>query len=42
MAGLALVSNLWVYPDDVAAIRDHAEKLAKRRERAARRGLGAV
>ena len=41
-AGLAPVSNLWVHPDDVAAIRAHAEKLAKRRERAARRGLGAV
>jgi hypothetical protein len=32
-AGLAPVTNLWVHPDDVAAIRDHAEKLSKRRNR---------
>ena len=41
-AGLVPVTNFWVHPDDVAAIREHSEKLAKRRERAARRGLGAV
>ena len=40
-AGLTQVSNLWVHPDDVAEIREHAAKLAKRRERAVRRGLGA-
>ena len=37
-AGLVPVSTLWVHTDDVAVIREHAAKLAKMRERAARRG----
>jgi hypothetical protein len=32
-AGLVLVGNLWVHPDDVAQIRELAHKLARRRER---------
>jgi hypothetical protein len=32
-AGLVPVTNLWAHPDDVQAIRDHAAKLARRRER---------
>lgn len=32
-AGLKLVRNLWAHPDDVSSIRDHAAKLARRRER---------
>lgn len=36
-AGLVPVTNLWAHPEDVEAIRDHAAKLARRRERAAKR-----
>ena len=35
-AGLVSLRNVWVHPDDVAAMREHAAKLAKRRERAAK------
>ncbi len=35
-AGLKEVRSLWAHPDDHAAIRAHAAKLAKRRERAAK------
>jgi hypothetical protein len=33
--GLKEVRNLWCHPDDEVAIREHAEKLARRRARAA-------
>lgn len=36
-AGLVPVTNLWAHPDDVKAIREHAAKLARKRERAAKR-----
>lgn len=36
-AGLVPVTNLWAHPEDVEAIREHAAKLARRRERAAKR-----
>ncbi len=36
-AGLVPVTNLWAHPDDVEPIREHAAKLARRRERAAKR-----
>jgi hypothetical protein len=32
-AGLVPVTNLWVHPEDVQPIREHAGKLAKRRKR---------
>lgn len=32
-AGLVSLKNVWVHPDDVAAMREHAAKLARRRER---------
>lgn len=35
-AGLVRVC-VWLHPDDAAALREHAAKLAKRRERSARR-----
>jgi hypothetical protein len=35
--GLKEVRNLWCHPDDEAAIREHAEKLARRRDRKARK-----
>lgn len=35
-AGLVPVTNLWAHPDDVQPIREHAAKLAKRRERSSR------
>ena len=30
-AGLKQIRNLWAHPDDEAAIREHAEKLARKR-----------
>jgi hypothetical protein len=36
-AGLVSLKNVWVHPDDVAAMREHAEKLARRRLRVAKR-----
>lgn len=32
-AGLVPVTNLWCHPDDVEPIREHAAKLARKRER---------
>jgi hypothetical protein len=37
-AGLVSLRNVWVHPDDVAAMREHAGKLARRRTRLAKRG----
>jgi hypothetical protein len=37
-AGLVEVRNLWVHPDDVEAIRQHARDLAEKR--AARKAAG--
>lgn len=36
-AGRVPVTNLWAHPDDVQAIREHAAKLARKRERNAKR-----
>jgi hypothetical protein len=36
-AGLVALRNVWVHPDDVAAMREHAAKLARRREKLAKR-----
>ena len=36
-AGLLSLKNVWVHPDDVRAMREHAAKLARRRERLAKR-----
>jgi hypothetical protein len=36
-AGLVSLKNVWVHPDDVPEMREHAAKLARRRERAAKR-----
>jgi hypothetical protein len=36
-AGLVPVTQLWCHPDDVQPIRDYAAKLARKRERDARR-----
>lgn len=36
-AGLVPVTNLWAHPDDVQAIREAAAKLARKREREARK-----
>lgn len=36
-AGLVPVTNLWAHPEDVQAIRGHAAKLARKRERNAKR-----
>ena len=33
-AGLVSLKSLWVHPDDVAEMREHAAKLARRRARA--------
>ena len=33
-AGLVPVTNLWAHPDDVQPIREHAAKLARKREKA--------
>lgn len=30
-AGLVSLKNVWVHPDDVLAMREHAAKLAKKR-----------
>ena len=35
-AGLKEVRSLWAHPEDHAALREHAAKLARRRERAAK------
>ena len=35
-AGLVQVTNLWAHADDVPPIREHAAKLARRREKLAR------
>lgn len=32
-AGLVSLKNVWVHPDDVPEMREHAAKLAKRRAR---------
>ena len=37
-AGLVALRNVWVHPDDVEAMREHAAKLARKRERNAKRG----
>lgn len=34
-AGLVQVTNLWAHPDDVQPIREHAAKLARKRDRLA-------
>lgn len=34
-AGLVSLKNVWVHPDDVPEMREHAAKIARRRERAA-------
>ena len=36
-AGLVSLKNVWVHPDDVPAMREHAAKLARRRKRAAKK-----
>ena len=36
-AGLVPVTNLWAHADDVQPIRDHAAKLARRREKLTKR-----
>ena len=36
-AGLVSLKNVWVHPDDVPEMREHAAKLARRRELAAKR-----
>ena len=36
-AGLQSLRNVWVHPDDVPAMREHAIKLAMRRERSLKR-----
>lgn len=36
-AGLVSLKNVWVHPDDVHEMREHAAKLARRRERLAKR-----
>jgi hypothetical protein len=36
-AGLVALRNVWVHPDDVPEMREHAAKLARRRERLAKR-----
>ena len=36
-AGLVSLKNVWVHPDDVAAMREHAAKLARRRALAVKR-----
>lgn len=36
-AGLVSLKNVWVHSDDVPAMREHAAKLARRRERVAKR-----
>lgn len=36
-AGLVALRNVWVHPDDVEAMREHAAKLARKRERAERK-----
>ncbi len=36
-AGMVPVTNLWAHPDDVQAIRDAAAKLARKRERDAKK-----
>ena len=39
-AGLVQVTNLWAHADDVLPIREHAAKLARRREKLARQKAG--
>ena len=39
-AGLVPVTNLWAHPDDVQPIREHAAKLARRRERLEKQRAG--
>ena len=34
-AGLVSLKNVWVHPDDVLAMREHAAKLARRRAKLA-------
>jgi len=36
-AGLVALRNVWVHPDDVPAMREHAAKLYRRREKLAKR-----
>ena len=36
-AGLKQIRNLWCHPDDEAAIREHADKRARKRAKPARR-----
>lgn len=36
-AGLVSLKNVWVHPDDVAEMRKCAAKLARRRERSAKK-----
>jgi hypothetical protein len=36
-AGLVSLKNVWVHPDDVPEMREHAAKLARRREKLAKR-----
>ena len=36
-AGLVSLKNVWVHPDDVPDMREHAAKLARRREKLAKR-----
>jgi hypothetical protein len=40
-AGLKEARNVWCHPDDEAAIRSLAERLAAKRERAAKKGARA-
>ena len=35
--GLVSLKNVWVHPDDVPEMREHATKLARRREKMANR-----
>lgn len=39
-AGLVSLKNVWAHPDDVLEMRDHAAKLARRREKLAKQQAG--
>ena len=39
-AGLVSLKNVWVHPDDVADMREHAANLARRRAKLARQQAG--
>jgi len=41
-AGLVALRNVWVHPDDVPAMREHAAKLARKRSKVGRPRKAAI